>query len=81
MASEQSMTLAITHPVIEVTKMAIMVVRKAEGLIESRKPAHAAPRVGGQFRDSQYLIGVNRYVKWVEQFQNWNKKHIHDEQL
>ena len=43
MASDQSMTQAITQAAIEATKVAIMAVREVEGPIESR-PVHVVPR-------------------------------------
>ena len=47
MASDQSMTQAITQTAAEVAKVAIMGVREAEGPTESRIPVHILPRANG----------------------------------
>ena len=46
MASEQSITQAITKAKVEVAKAVLMAVREAEDPVESRRTAKVMPRVG-----------------------------------
>ena len=46
MATDQSMTMAITLAVIKTTKEAIMAVRKVDNLVNSARSIHAVPRSG-----------------------------------
>ena len=59
MASGQSMIQAITQTVFEVTKAAIMGMRKAECPTKSRSPAHELPRASGPSL-SQHFTGKHK---------------------
>ena len=45
MASDQSMTQAITQGTIKAVKAVMMTVREAEGPTRSRRPMHTVPRI------------------------------------